>query len=74
MVEQIRCHDLTAQECGCGCGEESNAKQDCGWGRRDDLDGTSRQELVWVDSVKVAEMRQQTVLGACGCGCWCAAK
>lgn len=66
MVEQIRVQELTApeqkQDCGCGCGGSA-----C---------GTVQQELVLVDSARVAEMRQQAASNGCGCdgscGCWSA--
>ncbi len=65
MVEQVRVQELTAQEqkqdCGCGCGggRYSTAKNDCGCGCGGGSCGTTQQELAFVDSAQVAEIRRQ---------------
>ena len=64
MVEQTRVQELTIQEqkldCGCGCGGG--------------LCGTTQQELVFVSSAQVAEIKQQAANNGPGCdgscGCW----
>jgi len=65
MAEQVRAQELTLQEqkqdCGCGCGGGAcgTASDDCGCGCGGGACGTIQQELVLVDSARVAEMRQQ---------------
>ena len=59
MVEQIRAQELTTQE----------QKHDCGYGCGGGSCGTTQQELILVNSAKVAEMKQQVASTACGCGC-----
>ena len=80
MVEQVRVQELTTQErkqdCGCGCGggQCGGAKNDCGCGCGGGSCGTTQQELVFVGSAQVAEMRQQAASNGRGCdgscGCW----
>ena len=66
MSEQIRDRGLSIQEptqdCGCGCGGGlcGAAKSDCGCGCGGSRCGTAQQELVFVDSAKVAEMRRRS--------------
>ena len=64
MVDQVRVQELIPQE----------QKQDCGCGCGGGLCGTGRQELVWVDSSQVAEMKQRALSNICSCdgscGCW----
>ncbi len=80
MVEQVRVQELTPleqkQDCGCGCGGSlcGTIKNVCGCGCGGSLCGTAQQELVWVDSAQVAEMKQRAVKNICSCdgscGCW----
>ena len=63
MVEQARVEEreqIATQEenrdCGCGCG--------------DALCGTTRQELIWIDSPK-AIAAEETTSQQCDCGCEC---
>ena len=66
MVEQVRVQELTTQE----------QKQDCGCGCGGSLCGTTQQELVLVDSARLAELRQRAVSSICGCdaSCGCGAE
>ena len=57
------------QDCGCGCGgdQSSAARQDCGCGCGGDSCGTTLQELVWVDSQQLAEVKQLATSKICDC-------
>ena len=78
MTEQVRVQELTTQEqkqgCGCDWSLSGIAKNDCGCGCGGSLCGTTQQELVWMASAQVAEMRQRATSSGCGCdgscGCW----
>ena len=73
MSEPATTQELNIQEqkqdCGCGCGgyQSSTAKQDCGCGCGGDSCGNTWQELVWVDSQQLAEVKQQATSKICYC-------
>ena len=73
MSEPVTTLELNIQEqkrdCGCGCGGDScstHRRPDCGCGCGGDSCG-GWQQLVWVDSPRLTEVRQLASSNICDC-------